>query len=173
MVNKARCGAESPITAVNLEEFGPAEDRLREAAISTGTFNKAVIYLSSEHKRGDWDSVRLTDAASKELILTATEPHSDLSDTLQFVADSGKVPVDEADDKLKKCVGHRSLLQANCSPTRATSSTLRSTADSRRYPHFPYKTVPSDLPVGTYADVDMNSCWYSASQVTYASCSDL
>ena len=32
---------------------------------------------------------------------------SELSDTLQFVADSGKVPVDEADDKLK-WVGHPS-----------------------------------------------------------------
>ena len=57
MEKTVRCGAEGPITAVNPEEFGLGEDRLREAAISTRTFNKAVIYLSSEHRRGDWDSV--------------------------------------------------------------------------------------------------------------------
>ena len=58
MIEKTvRCGAEGPITAVNLEEFELGEDRLREAAISTGTFNKAVIRLSSEPRRGDWDSV--------------------------------------------------------------------------------------------------------------------
>lgn len=42
MVKTVRCGAESPMTAVNPEEFGLRGDRLREAAISTGTFNKAL-----------------------------------------------------------------------------------------------------------------------------------
>ena len=48
MVNKARCGAESPITAVNLEEFGLAEDRLKEAAIQLGVLQGRLSICQGE-----------------------------------------------------------------------------------------------------------------------------
>ena len=48
MVKTARCGAESPITAVNPEEFGLAEDRLKEAAIQLGVLQGRLWVCQGE-----------------------------------------------------------------------------------------------------------------------------
>lgn len=56
MVKTVRCGADSPRTAVNREEFGLVGVRLWEAAISTGTFNKAASICQDEHRSRDRSS---------------------------------------------------------------------------------------------------------------------
>ena len=48
MVKTARCGAESPIAAVNPEEVGVAEDRLKEAAIQLGVLQVRLSVCQGE-----------------------------------------------------------------------------------------------------------------------------